>query len=56
VPYELKKAVISEVVLIEPTLCLAITARACLKARLPFLNLGLELLLQGIQRLVGYAC
>jgi hypothetical protein len=45
VPYKPKKAISGEVVLIKPALCLAIAARARLKARLLLLNLGLELLL-----------
>jgi hypothetical protein len=54
--YKLKEAVRGEVVLVEAALCLVAPARARLKARLPLLDPGLELLLQGGRGLVGRAC
>jgi hypothetical protein len=46
--YELKEAVGGEVVLVEAALYPRAPARACLIARLLLLNLGLELLLEGV--------
>jgi hypothetical protein len=54
VPYELKEAIGGEVVLVEATLYLRAPARACLIARLLLLNLGLELLLEGVRQLIGH--
>jgi hypothetical protein len=55
VPYELKEAVGGEVVLVEAALYLRAPACARLIARLPLLDLGPELLLEGVRRLVGRA-
>jgi hypothetical protein len=46
--YELKEAVGGEVVLVEATLYPHIPARIHLIVRLSLLNLGLELLLEGV--------
>jgi hypothetical protein len=55
VPYKLKEAISGEVVLVEATLYLRALARARLIARLLLLDLGLELLLEGVRQLVGRA-
>jgi hypothetical protein len=55
VPYELKEAVSGEVVLVKATLRLVTPPRAGLKAWLPLLDPGLELLLEGVRGLVDRA-
>jgi hypothetical protein len=55
VPYELKEAVGGEVVLVEAALYPRAPARARLIACLLLLDLGPELLLEGVWRLVGRA-
>jgi hypothetical protein len=55
VPYELKEAIGGEVVLVEAALHPRAPARVRLTARLPLLDPGPELLLEGVWRLVGRA-
>jgi hypothetical protein len=55
VPYELKEAVGGEVVLVEAAFYPRAPARVRLTARLPLLDPGPELLLEGVRRLVGRA-
>jgi len=56
VPYELEEAVGGEVVLVEAALYPRAPACARLTARLLLLDLGPELLLEGVRRLVGRVC
>ena len=54
--YKLKEAVGGEVVLIKAALYPRVLACVYLIACLLLLDLGLELLLEDIRRLIGYAC
>ena len=51
--YKLEEAVSGEVILVEATLYPRTPAHVRLIARLPLLDLGPELLLEGVRRLVG---